>query len=310
MAPVTDRSGSRRGAHAAADDVADADGPGSADPAARSVHEGNSGQLLSGLVVVLVVGAGLVLSARASAVALLIAIAVLQALFAIGWIFGTALPGRNGALLLAAAAAAGSDVAVSVWPHSRLGTLLIVFALAMPLMFVHQLARGAARVRVVESLSAVALVVALVTAPAAFLQLRHEFLPASAGGRIAAAVLAAAAGALVVGYLVDLVMPAPRFDPATPRGLLAVVGAAGLGGSVGHLAITDGAAFAGARGTFAGAALGVLVGFFAIAAAFIDVSAPMPATALARRVRSLAVAVFPLSLAAPVAFLLLLAIRA
>lgn len=296
MAPVTDQAaGSRGGAHAAEDD----DG------------QHRSGQLLlAGAGIALVVGAGLVVAGRMSALALLIAIACLQALIAIGWVFGTALPGRNGALLIAATAAAGSDVAVSIWPHSRLGTLLIVCALAVPLMFVHQLARSAARVRVVESLSAVALLVAMETAPTAFLQLRHEFVPSATGGHVVAAVLAAAAGALVVGYLVDMVMPAPRFDPAVARGLLAVVAAAGLGGSVGHLAITDGAAFAGTRGTFAGAALGALVGFFAVAAAMIDSSLPAPATAVARRTRPVVVALAPLSLAAPVAFLLLLAIRA
>ena len=296
MARVTEQAaGSRRGAHAAEDD----DG------------QRRSGQLLlaaAGMTVV--VGTGLVVAGRASALALLIAIAAVQALIAVGWVFGSGLPGRNGALLIAAAAAAGSDVAVSVWPHSRLGTLLIVVGLAVPLMFVHQLARSAARVRVVESLSAVALLVAMETAPTAFLQLRHEFVPSATGGHVVGAVLAAAAGALVVGYLVDMVMPAPRFDPTVARGLLAVVAAAGLGGSVGHLAITDGAAFAGARGTFAGAALGALVAFFAVAAAMIDSSLPAPTTALARRTRPVVVALAPLSLAAPVAFLLLLAIRA
>ena len=46
--------------------------------------------------------------------------------------------------MIAGLAAAASDVAVSVWPHGRLGTLLPVFGLAVPAMFVHQLARGAA----------------------------------------------------------------------------------------------------------------------------------------------------------------------
>lgn len=308
MARVTDQAaGSRRGAHAAGDDSDDTGDTG--DTGGTGEHA-SAQLLLVGLAVVIVAGAGLVLSARASAVALLIATAVVQALIALGWVFGTALPGRNGALLIAAATAAGSDVAVSVWPHSRLGTLLIIFGLAVPLMFVHQLARSAARVRVVESLSAIALLVVMESALTAFVQLRHEFVPAATGGRIVGAVLAAAAGALVVGYLVDMVMPAPRFDPSIARGLLAVVAAAGLGGSVGHLAITDGTAFAGSRGTFAGAALGVLVGFLAVAAALMDESLPAPGSALARRVRPLAFALLPLSLAAPVAFLLLLAIRA
>jgi hypothetical protein len=292
MASVTDQAArTPRGTHAADDRTTD--------------HT-----LLSGLVIVLVIGAGLVLAGRTSAVALLVGTAAVQALVVVGWVFGAALPGRNGALVIGAAASAGSDVTVSLWPHSRLGTLLIIFALAVPLMFVHQLARGAARVRVVESLSAVALLVAMTSSLTAFLQLRHEFLPASTGGHVVAGVLEVVCGALIVGYLVDMIMPAPRFDAGIPRGLLAVVAAAGLGGSVGHLAITDGADFAGARGTFAGAALGAIVAFFAVAAAFIDASTPEPAGASGRRTRPLITALLPLTLSAPVAFLLLLAIRA
>jgi hypothetical protein len=266
--------------------------------------------LLGSLAVALVVGAALVVSARTGALALLIAIAVVQALLAVAWISATSMPGRIGGLLIAAAAAGGSDVAVSVWPHSRLGTLLIVFALAIPLMFIHQLSRGAARVRVVESMSGVALLVAAVSALPAFVQLRHEFVPASVGGHIVAGALAAAAGALVIGYLVDMMMPAPRFDAAIGRGLLAVVAAAGLGGSVGHLAITGGTEFQAERGTFVGAALGALVGFFAVAVAFIEFSAPSPGGALGVRARPVLSALLPLSLIAPITFLLCLAIRA
>lgn len=271
--------------------------------------DSRTADVLACLGVALVAGAPLVVTARVGALALLIAVAVVQALLGLGWVFGTALPGRNGALLIAAAAAAGSDVTVSLWPHSRLGTLLIVFALAVSLMFVHQLARGAARVRVLESLSSVAVVVAGEASLAAFLQLRHEFVPSSSAGRLVGGVLAVAAGALIVGYLVDMVMPVPRFDAAVPRGLLAVVASAGLGGSVGHLMISDSTHFAGARGTFAGAALGALVGFLAVGVAFLDASLPAPSRATVRRTRVLMTALLPVSLAGPVAFLLLLAIR-
>ncbi len=101
-----------------------------------------------------------------------------------------------------------------MWPHGRLGTLLAVLGLALPVMFVHQLARGAARVQVVSSLSAVAVLVLAEVSLPALLQLRHEFGAGALGGRVVATAVAAVAGALVVGCLVDLVMPAPRFDPA------------------------------------------------------------------------------------------------
>ena len=123
--------------------------------------------------------------------------------------------------------------------------------------------------RIVASLAGTGHARRAVTALPALIQLRHEFVPASAGGRLVAGVVGAAAGALVVGYFVDMVMPAPRFDAAVPRGLLAVVAAGGLGGSIGHLVMAEGTQFDSARATFAGAAVGALAGFFAVAAAFV-----------------------------------------
>ncbi|MFN2518262.1 MAG: hypothetical protein ABR604_04335 [Jatrophihabitantaceae bacterium] len=263
---------------------------------------------LASLAITVLAAAMLIWTARTSAIALLVAIAVVQAFLALAWVFGTALPGRKGALLIAALAAAGADVTVSLWPGGRLGTLLIVFGLAVPVMFVHQLMRGAARVRLVESLGGTALIVVAVVALPALLQLRHEFSGPALGGRVVAGVLAAAAGALVVGYLVDLVLAAPRFDPAVSRGLLAVIASAGLGGSIGHLMLR-GAEFLDGRGAFTGAALGALIAFFAVGVAFIESSSPMPQAGYARRLRPVMSSLMPLSILAPVAFLLCLAIR-
>ncbi|HLY34279.1 MAG TPA: hypothetical protein VKQ07_07085, partial [Jatrophihabitantaceae bacterium] len=253
---------------------------------------------------------GIAAAARGGGVALLVAVAITQAVVAVSWILATSLPGRNGAFLILAMAAAGADVTVSVWPHGKLGTLLAVFALAIPVMFVHQLARAAARVRVTDSLGAIAFGVIAVVALPALIQLRHEFISPSVGGKVVAAVAASAAGALVVGYLVDLVMPAPRFDPAVPRGLLAVITSAGVGGSIGHLALHANSGFVNGRGAFVGAAVGTLAAFFAIAAAFVESSTPVPTGAFARRLRPVLAAVVPIALLSPVAFLLCLAIRA
>ncbi|MDT4938227.1 MAG: hypothetical protein QOG80_1898 [Pseudonocardiales bacterium] len=265
--------------------------------------------LLGSLAVALLVGIGLVVAARGGAAALLVAIAVTQALVGLAWIFGTSLPGRNGAVVIVALAAAGADVTVSIWPHGRLGTLLVVLGLAIPVMFLHQLARSAARVRVTDSLGAIALSVLAVVGLAALLQLRHEFASATIGGKVVAGVLAAAAGALVVGYLVDLMMPAPRFDPSVPRGLLAVVASGGVGGSIGHLTLHSSLGFLSGRGAFVGAAVGALAAFFAVAVAFVERSTPVPAAGFSRRIRPVLSAVAPIALLAPVAFLLCLAVR-
>jgi hypothetical protein len=336
MAPVTEPVPRRRpGRHAKPDAEADAraDHGGASDASTSTavISPPPTVEFLAGAAVAILVGGGLSVAAWRSAVGLLVVVAVTQLLVAVAFAWVTVVSGRTGALIIAGIAAAASDVAVSVWPHGRLGTLLPVLGLAIPAMFVHQLARGAARVRIIASLAGTGMLVALVIALPALIQLRHEFLPATSGGRLVAGVVAAAAGALVVGYFVDMIMPAPRFDAAVPRGLLAVVAAGGLGGSIGHVVMAEGTQFDSARATFAGAAVGALTGFFAVAAAFIQHSAtstpgstgstggavnpvnpvnPVSTlSAFGRRMRPVHSSVFPLALVAPVAFLLCLAIR-
>jgi hypothetical protein len=284
-------------------DVADADV--GQDPAAQ--RELN---LTGSLAVAVLVGVALAVTARIGATALLAALAVVQALLAFAWTYGTRLPGRRGAVVIAALAAAGSDVCVSVWPASRLGTELIVFALAVPVMFVHQLTRGAARHRIVESLGAIALLVLAESALPALLQLRHEF-GRDLGGQVVSGVVVVAAGALVIGCLVDLVYSAPRFDPEVPRGLLAVAASAGLGGSLGYLLLQSDRLIElhGGRGAFLGAALGVLIGLFAVGVGFIEHGTPMPGSRFGQRMRPVLGALLPLAVLSPIAFLLCLAIR-
>lgn len=264
--------------------------------------------LVTTLVAALIVGAGLVAAARASAIALLVAVAVVQALVAMAWVLGTAMPGRRGAVIIAVMASGAADAVTSNWPDGRLGPLLAVLGLAVPAMFVHQLLRGAARVQVVSSLAAVAFLVLCEVSLAALLQLRHEF-GTDVGGKVASAVAAAVGGALVIGCLVDLLLPAPRFDASVPRGLLGLVAATGLGGSLGYLMLKDVGQFGAGRGMFTGAALGALAGLLAIAAAFVLHTTPEPPTSLGRRMRPTIGALLPIAVIAPAAFLLCLAIR-
>ena len=294
---------------ASAADATAADAAGADARGVDGATDGATGPLLGTLAAGLVIGAGVVGAAHAGATALLVAVAVVQLVLALSWVFGTQVPGRKGAIVLAALASAGADVAVSVWPHAKLGPLLAVLGLAVPVMFVHQLTRGAARVQVVSSMSAVAALVLGEVAVTALLQLRHEFGGGALGGRVAAMAAAALAGAVVVGCLVDLVLPAPRFDPEVPRGLLGLVAAAGLGAAIGYLALHDQADFVGGRSAFIGAALGALAGLIAVATAFVLHSTVPPSAGFGRRLRPLLGAVVPLAVLAPVAFLLCLAIR-
>jgi hypothetical protein len=255
-------------------------------------------------------GVGLCWTADAGAVELLVAVAVLQAALAAVWVPALRLPGRKGAVASAVMASAASDVAVSVWPHARLAPLVAVVGLAVPVLLVLQLMRGAARVRVIDSLAGISLLLAAEIALPAFLQIRHEFPLGNVGGHAAFGVAAAAAGATAVGCLADLVAAPLRFDPDVPRGLPGVVASTGAGALIGYLSLRDAAQFIGGRGVFIGAAVGALVALLGVAMSFVERGAPEVSTALVRRARPLLTAVLPLCLVAPVALLLCIAIRA
>jgi hypothetical protein len=284
-------------------DGAALDSAGSATPDDAQYH------LAASAAVAALAGVALAWSARAGAVELLIAIAVLQGLFAFAWVFALRLPGRRGALVIAALAAGFADTAVSVWPHGRLGVLLAVFGLAMPVLFVHQLMRGAARLRVLESLGGIAVMVVAVVALPALVQLRHEFTIDDRGADVTFGVAVMVAGALVVGYLIDLTITAPRFDADVPRGLLGVIGSAAVGAVLGQLTLRNVTDFAQGRAAFVGAGLGALVALFGVAAAFLERGAPPAGPGFGRRGRPLVAVLLPVCLIAPIAFLLCLAVR-
>ena len=265
--------------------------------------------LLATAAAALVLGAALASAPFAGAVTLLVAVAVAQAVLALAWVLGTGMPGRRGAIVIAALTAAGVDVATSLFPHGQLGAVVEVIGLAVVAMFVHQLLRGAARVQLVTSLSAVALLVLAEVALAALLQLRHEFGGTPTADRVVAAVAGAAAAGVLVGALFDTVLPVPRFDASVPRGLLGLVASTGAGAAVGHLLLRSEQDFGGGRGLFLGGALGALAGLIAVAAAFVLHSTSMPGLRAGRLLRPVIGAALPLCFVAPAGFLLALAVR-
>ena len=255
-------------------------------------------------------GVALCWTAHAGAVELLVAVGVLQAVLAAIWVPALRLPGRKGAVASAAMVSAASDVAVSVWPHARLAPLVAVVGLAVPVLLVLQLMRGAARVRVIDSLGGISLLLAAEIALPALLQIRHEFPLGSVGGDTAFGVAAATAGALAVGCIADLIGAPLRFDPDVPRGLSGVIASTGAGALIGYLSLRDAAPFVGGRGVFIGAVLGALVALLGVAMSFVERGAPQVSTVLIRRARPLVTALLALFLVAPVALLLCIAVRA
>lgn len=306
MSPVSERD------VPVTDDVNASGGDGSAAADEAAAHTGAGPQInpTATLAVVVLAAALLAATARIGALALLIAVAVTQAVFAVSWVFGTTLPGRRGALVLAALAAAGADVAVSLRPHAGLGALLAVVGLAVPAMFVHQLVRGAARVRLLESIGLIGVLIVAVVALSALQQLWHEFGDPATSGRVVAAVVLAAGTGLVGALFIDMVAPVPHFDAAVDRGLFGVLGAAVIGAAVGYLTLRSVAVFAGGRGLFVGAALGALEALLAVAASFVEHSTPYPSPGFARRVRPVLGALVPVAFVSPVALVICLAVRA
>ncbi len=273
-------------------------------PAEPTALAGPDVDHLGGALTALVFGGGLVALASQGALPLLAGVAVCQAVLIPAWVLGTRLPGRIGGLLIGGLAAAGADVVVSRWPTSQLGTLLPVLVFVVPVLFLHQLARGVVRLRVVESLSSIALLVVPVVAVAALPLLRHE----TDGGGMAVAVLGAMGGALLVGHLVDMLWAEPRFDEAVSRGLLAVVVAVAVGAAVGYLGLRATVEFSAARAAFLGGAVALVVSLFAVGTGFVQrvLAAPQERAA---RLPALYGVLLPLALVAPVAYLLCLAIR-
>lgn len=260
--------------------------------------------------VAVLVGSVLAWATRTGAVQLLVAVAAVQALLGFVWTFVLRVPGRTGGLVIAALAAAASDTAASVWPASRLAAMLAVMALAVPAMFVHQLLRGAARVRVGDSLAGIAVLVLAETALPALMQLRHEFpVTSSLAGDPTFAVVVAVTAALAAGYFTDMVIAAPRFDADVPRGLPAVVVSAVVGAAAAYVVLRDARSFENGRALFVGAAVGVLAALLAVAVAFVENITPEAEGGFALRARPVLSVLIPLALVAPVGFLLCLAIR-
>ena len=260
---------------------------------------------IQGAAAAAVLAIGLAIASKLGVTPLLIGIAVVQGLLVVSWVFGTALPGRIGGLVIGGLAAGGADVMVSRWPHGQLGTLLGVLGLAIPAMFVHQLTRGVVRTRVVESLSDIALMVVAVVGCAALMQLRHETL----GALMTSGFVLAAGAALVAGHLVDLFFPKMLFDPDVPRGLLAVIAGAMAGAVACFLRLHNSFEFDHKRSIIVGGALGALVSLFAIGAAFVEQSLPAGRrpVAVARPVASTLIS---FGLLVPIGYLLCLTIRA
>ena len=213
------------------------------------------------------------------------------------------MPGRIGAVLIGGGTAAATDFAVLHWPHSALAPMLGILGLAVPVMFAHQLTRGVIRARVVESLSGIALIIAAVVALPALVQLRHE----AGGGYMVAATTLAGGVAVALGLLVDLVWSRPRFDPDVPRGLTGVVIGTAAGAAIGAYLLRHQPQFTTGQAVLYCAGIAAVSALVGVATSLVGYSSPASGSVPggARLLRPIAVALLPLMLVTPAAYVLL-----
>jgi hypothetical protein len=255
-------------------------------------------------VLSLLAGAVLIAGSYLGTTGLVVAVAAAQAGLVASWVIGTALPGRIGGLIIGVLASGAADAAVTRWHDDGYAPVLGVLGLAVPAMFVHQLTRGVVRVRVVESLADITLLVVALTAMSGFILLRHQ----SNGDTTTFAVIGAVATALAVSHFTDAVLPAPRFDPTVDRGLPAVVLGVLSGAAVGLVVLRRLIDFTGGRGAFVGAAVAAVACLLSIGASFAGAHSTLevasePAWVL--RLRPVAAVLMTIAFCAPAGYVLI-----
>lgn len=199
---------------------------------------------------------------------LLAAVLVLQLGLVPAWVLVTGIEGFAGALAVGAAAAVAADLVLVLPERPSLGGLLAVFGVGFLAVVAQQMLRRP-RHDLVASLSGGVLLFVVVGALGALLLLGR-----GPGGEGRAAVALAAIGAaLVVGHLVDLVLPRPRLATDVPRGLAALLLAVLAAAAVAWLLRNVGELSGDLTAAGFGAVLGGITAVTAVAASYVVVEA-------------------------------------
>lgn len=228
---------------------------------------------------------------------LLVTVAVLQIGLIAAWSPATGIRGYVGSLVIGAGTAVIADSVIAMQNEPDLAPLAAILALAFIAALLHQLSRSAPRRLATASLAGIsALAVTLIAMSALLLLYR-----VTDGGQVYVAIVAATGGAVVVGHLVDMLLPIARITPAVPRGLFALLLSVGvaIAATVTLSAPEDLLDAVGAA--IVGAIVGLISALLAVAASYI---------AAERRQFNWALpflqAILPLAATAPVAYFLAL----
>jgi hypothetical protein len=197
----------------------------------------------------------------------LAAVLMLQLGLVLAWVLVTGIEGFAGSLAVGAAAAVAADLLLVLPDRPALGGLLVVFGVGFLAAVLQQMFRRP-RPDLVVSLSGTVLLLCPVGALAALLLLGR-----STGSDRAFIALLAVGAALVVGHLVDLVLPRPQLAPGVPRGLLGLVLAVPAGAAVTFVGRDVAALSGGMNAALFGAALGGVAALVALVASYVVVEA-------------------------------------
>jgi len=230
----------------------------------------------------------------------LAAVLVVQLALVLSWVLVAGLQGPTASLAVGTAAAVAADLVLVLPQRPELGGLLVVLGVGFLAAVLQQMLRTP-RHALVDSLAGAALLLTAVAALAALLLLGR-----SDEGRLVVTALAAGV-ALVVGHLVDQVLPRPRVAEGVPRGIVGVVVSVLAGAGVAFAA--RGTADLGAlRALLVGAVVAGVVALVAVAASYVAVEvAPhgLPG-GVSPWVLTVVQVALPLAAAAPVALGLLM----
>jgi hypothetical protein len=245
----------------------------------------------------------LVLPALLGDLGRLAAVLVLQLGLVLTWVLATGIQGFTGSLAVGAAAAVAADLVLVLPSRPALGGLVAVLGVGFLAAVLQQMLRRP-RHDVVASLSGGVLLLCVVAALAALLLLGRG----RTGDGNALVALLAVAAALLVGHLVDLVLPRPRPAAAVPRGPVGLVLAVLAGAAVGYLGRDVGDPLDSLPALLSGAVLGLVAALTAIAASYVVVEATTVESAeeaaTSPWVLGMIQAVLPLAACAPVALAL------
>jgi hypothetical protein len=228
---------------------------------------------------------------------LLVAVGVLQLALVAAWVVATGIRGFLGSLLLGVSAAAGTDAALLLPERARLDSLLVVLGLAFLAAVVHQMVRPAPRRYLVASLAGVVLLICSVCALGVLLTVGRL----DGGVELVTTAVLVVGGALMVGHLVDLVVPRPQIAYGVPRGLLGLVLAVLAGIGIALLRQGAGSLVEALSAVMAGTVLGAVAALTGLGASYVVAERAQRGWAL-----PVVQAVLPLAAAAPAAYALAL----